>query len=269
MQVATAVAPMLAPGLLVIVLRLALLPLIPVPAPEIHDEFSYLLGAETFAAGRLTNPTPDAWQHFETFHVNLRPSYHSMYPPAQFVFPALGIVLANKAWIGVLLGVAVMCSAITWMLQGWVPAHWALLGGLWAALRFGIFSYWVNSYWGGAMAATAGALVLGAAARILRRASRLPVLARTSRWPRVRDGVLLALGLVLLANSRPLEGLLFSLPLLVYLVVRIVRCDAGLRGKLLSRIALPAGLLLLAGAALDAATTTAARWAIRGRCPTW
>ncbi len=275
------VLSMLVPGLLVIVLRLALLPLIPVPAPEIHDEFSYLLGAETFAAGRLTNPTPDAWQHFETFHVNLRPSYHSMYPPAQFLFPALGILLAKNAWIGVLLGVAVMCSAITWMLQGWAPAHWALLGGLWAALRFGIFSYWVNSYWGGAMAATAGALVLGAVARILRscrqgtptsqiqastpmsqrRAHRGPQACRGPRKAtplqrsiyatssRVKDGVLLALGLVLLANSRPLEGLLFSLPLLGYLVVRIVRCDPGLRGKLLSRIALPAGLLLLAGAA--------------------
>jgi len=231
---------MLAPGLLVIVLRLALLPLIPMPAPEIHDEFSYLLGAETFASGRLTNPTPDAWQHLETFHVNMRTSYHSMYPPALFVFPALGILLANNAWIGELLGVAVMCSAITWMLQGWVPAYWALLGGLWAALRFGIFSYWVNSYWGGAMAATAGALVLGAVARILR--------ARQTGEARVKDGILLALGLVLLANSRPLEGLLFSLPLLGYLVVRIVRCDASLRRKLLSRIALPAGLLLLAGA---------------------
>jgi hypothetical protein len=42
--------------------------------------------------------------------------------------------------------------------------------------------------------------------------------------------------------------LLFSLPLLVYLIVGIVRCDASLRGKLLSRIVLPAGLLLLAGA---------------------
>jgi hypothetical protein len=256
---------MLAPGLLVIVLRLALLPWIPVPAPEIHDEFSYLLGAETFAAGRLTNPTPDAWQHFETFHVNMRPSYHSMYPPGLFLFPTLGILLANNAWIGVLLGVAVMCSAITWMLQGWAPAHWALLGGLWAALRFGIFSYWVNSYWGGAMAATAGALVLGAVARILHScrqprlhavtAGRLtPTCAATahigdpSREARVTDGVLLALGLLLLANSRPLEGLLFSLPLLGYLVVGIIRCKAGLRRKLLSRIALPAGLLLLAGA---------------------
>jgi hypothetical protein len=274
------VASMLAPGLLVIVLRLALVPWIPVPAPEIHDEFSYLLGAETFAAGRLTNPTPDAWQHFETFHVNLRPSYHSMYPPALFVFPAMGLLLAKHAWIGVLLGVAIMCSAITWMLEGWVPAHWALLGGLWAALRFGIFSYWVNSYWGGAMAATAGALLLGALARILgsRRQgtptsqiqTSTPALQKPKRWgpqacrgpskaaplPKniyatsfsVKDGVLLALGLILLANSRPLEGLLFSLPLLVYLVVRIIRSDAGLRGKLLSRIALPAGLLLLAGA---------------------
>ena len=238
-----------------------------VPAPEIHDEFSYLLGAETFVAGRLTNPTPDAWQQFETFHVNMRPSYHSMYPPGLFVFPALGILLANNAWIGELLGVAVMCSAITWMLQGWLPAHWALLGGLWAALRFGIFSYWVNSYWGGAMAATAGALVLGAVARILRARQKfpqglkpaplLPLNGAAKATPlqrniyatsfRVEDGVLLALGLVLLANSRPLEGLLFSLPLLVYLVVGIVRCDASLRGKLLSRIAFPAGLLLLAG----------------------
>lgn len=235
-------AAMLAPGLLVIVLRLALVPLIPVPAPEIHDEFSYLLGAETFAAGRLTNPTPDAWQHLETFHVNLRPSYHSMYPPALFLYPAMGLLLAKHAWIGVLLGVAIMCSAITWMLEGWMPAHWALLGGLWAALRFGIFSYWVNSYWGGAMAATAGALLLGALARILRSRGQQP------GAPKVKDGVLLALGLVLLANSRPLEGLLFSLSLLVYLVARIIRSDASLRGKLLSRIALPAGFLLLAGA---------------------
>jgi hypothetical protein len=243
----------------VIVLRLALLPLIPLPTPAIHDEFSTLLGAETFAAGRLSNPTPPAWQHLETFHVNMRPTYHSMYPPAQFLFPALGLVVTKNAWLGVLLGVAAMCSAITWMLRGWFPARWALLGGLWTAWRFGIFSYWVNSYWGGAMAALAGALVLGALPRLLlpideQRSPGIPVLPpaphppqeRESRAKAARNAVLLALGLLLLANSRPVEGLLFSLPLLVYLLLRLLRRAEGSRRRL--RLFAPAVLLLLFGA---------------------
>jgi hypothetical protein len=196
-------------GVTALALRAVILPILPYPVPYIHDEFSHLLAADTFAHGRLTNPTPPMWVHFETLHVIFRPTYMSMYPPLQGLFMALGTVTLGHPFWGVWLSVGLMCAANCWMLQAWMPPQWALIGTLVTVLRFGVFG-WGSTYWGGAGAAIGGALVMGALPRIMRRRQ-------------IRDALLLGLGMGMLANSRPYEGFLLSLAAFGLMLARIVR----------------------------------------------
>jgi len=223
-------------GLAALAARAALFPILPARAPVITDEFSYLLAADTFASGRLTNPTHPMWVHFETMHVLQHPSYASMYHLAQGMILAAGKVVAGHEWAGVYASVALMCALVCWMLQGWLPPQWALLGGGLAILRLGLFGYWINSYWGGAAAAIGGLLVLGALPRIM-------------RSPRVRDSLLMAVGMVILANSRPYEGLVLGIPVCVLLLVWILKKRGPALTTALVRTVLPAIVVLALGGA--------------------
>jgi hypothetical protein len=217
-------------GLAAVCARLAVLPLQPVPVPVMHDEFSNLLAADTFAHGRLTNPPHPMWVFFDTFHVLQHPTYASKYPPAPGMVLAFGQILGNP-WIGTLLSQGAMCMAITWMLQGWMPAPWALLGGVLGLLQLCLFNYWFDGYLGGAVAAVGGALVLGSYPRIMRSG-------------RSRHALLMGTGAVILASSRPLEGFLFCLPIASALAMAFLS-SRRLRPRITSRQALLPSIFIL------------------------
>ncbi len=226
---------------LALVGRALVLPWVGVPQPRINDEYSYLLMGDTFAHFRLANPTPADWPHFETFHVNLTPTYHSKYPVAQGLFLAFGEIVFHQPWVGICLSTALMCGAICWTLQAFVPPGWALIGGLLAVARFGIFSYWVNSYWGGSVAALGGALALGAVTRLFED--------RRTESRRIWLSSTFGVALLLLASSRPFEGFAFALPLLLYFLYRLLKQSS--RGALrVGATVLPVVLIGVAGLSL-------------------
>jgi hypothetical protein len=206
------------------------------PLPDIFDEFSYLLAADTFAHGRLTNPQHPMWIHFESFFIIQTPTYASKYPPGQGLILALGQVLGHPV-IGVWISTGLLCGALFWMFKQWVPTRWAVLGALLASLHPELL-HWAHGYWGGQLAMAGGAMMLGAVRRSL-------------HAPQPRDGLIAGAGIAFMAFSRPYEGfVLTAVTALVVLVWSRMRPETA---PILSwaRFALSSlGILLPAGLAM-------------------
>lgn len=223
--------------LLPMLVRVLMLPWFPPPNPQVHDEFSYLLQGDTFAHGRLANPVPPYWEHFETEYVIFSPTYASQYQPAQGLVLAAGQLLFFHPWWGVWLSVGIMCGALFWALRYIIPPSWALFGAFIAAMQFGIFGIWMNSYFGGAVAATAGALVLGSLMR-MRKAGKT----RSS-------AMLCALGIILLFATRPLEAILWSGVAVVFMVAAVRKTRPAAAPVRCSQICIPFAIVFIVGAA--------------------
>ncbi len=165
----------------------------PLPAPQFHDEFSYLLSGDTLVRGRLTNPAHPKWEFFETFQVLQRPTYASKYQPGQGLVLALGQALFDEPVAGVWVSTALACAAAWWALAGFVPRRWATIGALVVATH-PLVLQWNWSFWGGAVAVIGGALAVGGTVRLFQRGSLIA-------------GVMAGLGLFALLISRPFEGI--------------------------------------------------------------
>ena len=204
------------------------------PVPRVHDEFSYLLMSDTLVHGRVANPSPTLSEFFDTFHVLVQPVYASKYFPAQGIFLAIGQKLTGHPAVGIWLSSALACAATCWMLQEWIGPAWGLLGGLLMMVQIGVFSYWSQAYWGGMVAALGGALFFGAIHQLWKKLA----------WT---NAIWMALGLVILANSRPLEGFLAVLPVSC-LFIRRIWMDRLWKQTFWTELVFPAGAVLLLGA---------------------
>lgn len=201
------------PALLSLAISMTLFALRGAPLPRYHDDYGQLLAADTFRHGRLANPPLPHFQSFETMMALQRPTYASRFPPGNGMVLALGMLIGLPT-IGIWMATALAVAAIGWAAGAWLPPRWAALTGYLAALHPVVID-WSQQINSGSLPLLGGALLVGGVGR--------------RRW------WVAAVGAVLLSNSRPYEGLVLTLAVLIASLPRL-------------RFSLAAAVILIAGA---------------------
>jgi hypothetical protein len=213
--------------------RLLLLPTLSLPEPRIHDEFSHLLAADTYARGRVVNPPLEPAEAFESTYILVSPIYASKYPPGQGLLLAFGQkVLGHPYWAVVIAG-ALMVYLFCWAADAWLPPQWTLVAAALASGLYFVRHYWFMSYWGGTLAACGGALVVGGLGRILR---------GKEKGTRASLGG----GAIILYLARPDTGAVLCLAVGGILVVHMLRMPSRARLSLMRRTLAPNVALMAA-----------------------
>jgi hypothetical protein len=161
--------------------------------PWFLDDYGYVLISDTFLHGRLANPPHPMRAYFISPYILQTPHYTAMYAPLQPLLLALGRLIAGTPAVGLWIASAAAACGIAWASAAVVSFDVAFAAGLLCAIH-PIALYWADSMHGGALAAAGGALAIGGALRM----------------PARRAVVAMAVGFVILANTRPYEGLVIA-----------------------------------------------------------
>lgn len=203
------------------------------PMPQVHDEFSYLLMADTFASGQLANPSHPLAKYFESFHILVDPVYQSKYFPLQGIYLAIGQLIGHPI-LGIWISVGLMGNVFYYAAQALVDRRLAWLAALCLMIHFGVLNNWGYIFWGGTPFAIAGTMVLGGTLHHWRSPAR-------------KHGLMAGIGLASIILSRPYEGFFFCLPL-AFFTLYLLKLHP-LR-KLATALVLPQAVLLVIGLGL-------------------
>lgn len=197
-------------GFLPILLRLALLPIVPAPTPAAMEEFNNILQAQTYAAGRLYNPVHPLAALLQAPQVIQWPHSMSTRPPLAGLFLYLGEVLFRSPFLGNLLSVGCTSAALCWMMVEWLTRRWAATGAVIVTFSYCLFGYWVNSYW-------------CPAPNILGAAILLALVPRIERRPQLWHALAFIPAMALIMGIRPYESGVYTATVLLWIGVRFLQ----------------------------------------------